>query len=342
MTMMGISFNLPAARRMALALFASLVLASGRPPYGAFYSSHDFDPAGKSATSIRDLMNGVYTEQDREHTTAFWMRELAKLEAEAPKHADDADFQDDHAMLLYHAGKVTSAELLWKQLLKKDPDRFQTMANYGTALQSMGRYNDAAPLIEKTAAMRPEMRAGVEKLQSQMLQYMMRHRADNSYGQKHIFIASLTPVWDARKPPPKTFREVSFPVPSAQGVAELMRTFPKFGDGWLVMGMLLEHEGDYSKALTAYRLALKAGANKQNELKAYIQQFAPYAESLNPIHYAGKSVLTLFILVAGGFIGFKLWRTGRAVYDDIAETRRANAPGKDKKDKKAPDAPFKK
>lgn len=300
--------------------FATIVaLLVAVPQAGiGYYSSYTFDTKDSTRTSVDDLIYDRYPKQKVETYTG----ELKKLQAQYESRKTDPNFLDEAAFIAFKCGRAADAEKIWKDLLSKEPDRFKTLANYGCALQEMGRLDEAHALIVKAAAAKPGFRSGVETLHARMIDFKLKNQKDASYGASHLFVDELTPVWKGHTEPGSGFPKADVSVVSTQGVAELLHQYPTFADGWLVLAILLEQDQQYSQSLQAYRKAMKHGSAQNEFLKTYIEKFIALEGSRSKLGAAGRGMLQLTGAALLIFFGSRLLRLLKGMYEDRIEARR--------------------
>lgn len=293
---------------------------------GCYYGEHGFDPHDKSQTSAFELINERFAEEQERKMT--WFRQQLKREEEDKENrSNDADWQDNYAYLLFRSGYNDRALAAWERLLKQDPQRFTTLCNLGTALHGMSRHEEALKYLKQAAALRPEFRGGAEKYHVQMIDYQHRQRKEPDYASRHLFVDDLTPYWKNRKTPPETFARVKeFPEHNEDGIAELLRQYPRFGDGWLVLGMVLENKGEHYLALRAYERAVKFGTAQREGLRSYLRSYSDFALSHDPPRSAARKLKWTFLLLAAGGILFMVLRFLRIVVLDLTSPDRKKAP----------------
>lgn len=302
--------------------FAFWLFVSVSPCTACFYGAHALDPDKPKQTTAKDLINEKFIEAE-ERPRGYFPNELQKAQQLAPQHANDAAFQDDLGFLFYKNGRHDEALNLWKALLLKEPNRFTTLCNLATAYQGLGKYDTATTCLQEAVKVRAGFRSNVEVYHLDMIQFQKKQSTQPTYAVDHLFISELTPVWSARRAAPESFESVKpFPDIRADGVAELLRQFPRFGDGWLALGILLEHEGDHYWANRAYERALKFGSTRRLEVKNYLATYTPFAMEHDSSRIVARRLKWLAIAMAGGGVLFFGLRFTRMVVLDISAARR--------------------
>jgi tetratricopeptide (TPR) repeat protein len=281
---------------MAVSMCALFVAPAGRID-ACFYTRYWFDRTDNSQTSVRKLVYGEYIEADRARRTSFYTDELRQLEAELSRKQKSPEFLEDYAYVLFRVGRAQSAELIWRQLLQAEPDRHSALCSMATACQLLGRYDEATTMLKRAASLRPKFRHCAEEYHLKMLEFQIMLKREPGRAQGRLFIDELTPLWLSSRLPPGNLAIVAFPDINPDGVAELVRQFPTFGEGWLTLAILLEHEKEYSRAKIAYQKALKTGTVQSASLKQYLDEFVTFEKTNSRIGLAGREVKKLILLL---------------------------------------------
>lgn len=304
-----------------------VVTALSTGSHACFYSTYKFNSSDHRQTDIEDVIFERYPDMQPEivREDGFdYRNELKRLEAEFPQKKTDMRFLDDMAVLLVRTGNNEAALALLQKMLEREPSRYETLCNLATVYHLTGKYITARDMLTSAAAQKPELRSGAEQMHVEMLEFLIRQRLDPKYGTEHLFIDQLTPFWKERGEPPG-FKKAKFPIQPTRGVAELLRQFPDFGDGWLVLGMLLDNDRDYHIAKLAYNRAQKKGTGQGAGLQAYLRGFTQFEEKTDRIQKAGWGMLKLLILLGGGYILYRMGKFLSAITADRAEARRKAA-----------------
>lgn len=291
-----------------------------------YYGEHGFDADDKNQTTAFELINERFAEEQERKMT--WFRQQLKREEEdKASHSEDPDWLDNYAYLLFRSGYTDKALTTWESLLKQDPKRFTTLCNLGTALHGLSRHEEAKKYMQAAAALRPEFRGGAEKYHVQMIDFQHRQRTEPDYASKHLFVDELTPYWKDRKTPPDTFARIkNFPKHNEDGIAELLRQYPRFGDGWLVLGIVLESKGEHYLALRAYERAVKFGTAQREGLRSYLRTYSDFALSHDPPRSAARKLKWTFLAILAGGLLFAVLKFARLVVLDITSSDRKKAP----------------
>ncbi len=312
--------------KAAGAMLAAVCLAGApQPARGCLYHEFGFDGEDKSQTDAEKLLAGHYAPTDRKAEREAYAKRLSGLRAQMPEKRDDADFLDLYAMALLRTGDYAAAEKIWNGLLEADPKRFVTLCNAGTALHQRQELEKAGELIGQAARLRPDFRGGAERWHARMIDFLQNQRRDNTYNKTHLFLDELTPVWTGRKGVEPLG---DFPLEiSSDGIAELIRQFPNFGDGWVVLGMALEKEGDLYPAALAYERALKFGTGQRERLEPFLAVFGEKARAADPARLARGSVIWAAASLLAVLLIFIAYRFGGAIWSDVKEAREAKKDG---------------
>lgn len=311
---------------IAIALFAA-------PSFACFYSPVNFGATKKHQSTAYDLIYSKYLDEQK-RTPVFYNSELAKLRPQFSSKQNDPEFLDQFALYLARAGHDQEAHKIWDELLRREPQRFTTLCNYATTLQLLGRYEQCEPLLTQAAKLKPDLRSGAEGWHLAYLKFLQNQRKDPTYGAKHLFIDELTPIWNTRGDPPKSFRNSKFPKITSDGIAELLRQFPNFGDGWLVLAMTLENEHEYNLARLAYQDARKHGASQGDALSEHLLKMDAYVETQSHVRVAGRAMIQLVILVIAYLVLSRMWKFTKAVRQDRIDARKAREAAEKRAQKK--------
>jgi tetratricopeptide (TPR) repeat protein len=300
-----------------------------------FYGQHFFDPKKTEQTTVYALINERYSEeQSRKYE--YFKGELKRVEQELPQRANDADFLDDYGVLLYKSGREADAFRVWGELLNKEPNRFSTLCNMATVYHNTSRFDSATTCLQAAVKGKPGFRNNAEQYHLQMVEYLQMQRKAPTSAAKRLFLDELTPAWTARRSAPETLQGyMPFPKVEADGLAELLRQFPKFGDGWLALGVVLEQSGDHYMANRAYERAMKFGTAHREELKTYMRTYTPYASERDPGRAVGRRLKwTIIICVVGLTLFFGLM-LARKIVLDITSAKKEAASSKKSPTKRA-------
>lgn len=311
-------------------LLAVLVL-SAPPAPACFYHSRGLNTSENEQTTLADLMGSAFDPDERKREREHYQREMVRLQKEYASRQDDPDWLDEFAAVLYRNGREVEAAQIWTRLLKKDPDRFVTLCNFATALQMRGRPGDAIRLLKKAVDLRPDFRHGAEQWHLRLLEFQQRQRENPGLALNSLFIEELTPLWTARKGAADL---PEFPISvTSQGLIEMLREHPTFGDGWLVLAMAFENEGKLSEAQICYERALKRGTTQKARIEAFLPEFREKVRREDPSRKTARGLLiTLGAFCLGGVALFFQRYGGQMVEDyRLGRASRKVHPGKEKR-----------
>lgn len=312
------------ALRFLRALICCVVcIWSSAAVHACFYSSYSFSAKSPERTNLDDLLyDRLLAEEKERGGSQFFVREAKELSREYPSRRSDPAFLNDYAYVTYMSGNLMEALRLWEEARKIAPNDYQTLCNLATACHLQGKFDEAISLLKQAIKLRPNFRYGAEELHIRLLEHLKKQREDPQYITRELLLPELTAAWQKRKDPPNRFEAENLPKDLKQGLTELLKQFPKSGDTWFVLALLLESSKDYHRARLAYQKALKTGCGQSEALQSYMKKYVAFEESRNPIHYAGRMFLGAFILTIIVFFGARLWNLLRDVIDDIRETRK--------------------
>lgn len=258
------------------------------------YGKYGLKPGSGSQATVDGLFRGRYNDYLNWRANPEWT-EAALIDQDA---AMDIPGKLDYAWSLLMSGKSRESYAVYQQLLKDHPDHYEILCSYATALHLDRKYAEAASLLEKAISLKPGFRNRAEEFHLNMIHHEMRQQTDAQYGRENIFIPELTPLWNNRKPPEENFSTVEFPAGiTSKGIAELLRQFPRYGDGWLALGMLLEHEKDFSMAVKAYDRAVEHGTPHKQALDRYMASFREFGRAHDPGRLVGRGIARTAIFV---------------------------------------------
>ncbi|MCX7626679.1 MAG: hypothetical protein N2Z21_10800 [Candidatus Sumerlaeaceae bacterium] len=297
--------------------------------YGAahacLYSSYHFNTTSNSQTDLEDLLLDRYAEEEKSRGGSnFYARELKQLEKESSQRRKDPTFLRDYGYLLHVTGNTPQAVRVWEEALALAPNDYALLCNLATGYQILGvaNYEKAKSLLERATRLKPGFRHHAEEFHLRLLNHLIAQSRDWQYIKRELLFPELTKEWRNRKDPPNKFRVESMPPDAISGLTELLRQFPRQGDTWMVLGMLLESKGKWREARLAYQKALKFGCGMSEELHAYFEKYRAFAEKKNPVRYVGWLFLSAFVLMILALVGPRVIATIRAVVEDIQEVRR--------------------
>lgn len=310
---------LPIKRNRTLLCVALTLALLALPTVGSAcnYGKHGLGPGEPVPATVDKLFSGQYDER-KEWKTADW-----RLEVEAIQDlATDVPGKLSLAWALHMAGQNNKALPIYQQILRATPDHYETLCSYATVLHAMRQYAPAREALSKAIALKPGYRNRAEEFHLSMINFEEKSKSNFQYAKDNIFIEALTPLWKNRKGVDENFSTVDFPAGyTSDGVAELLRQYPLNGEAWMALGMMLEHEEDFSMAAKAYDRALERGTAHAPELKKYMTTFRDFGRSQDPGRMVGRRVIQMGILIG---VLVVLWIVGsiiRRVVWDITSVR---------------------
>jgi len=304
------------SRKAPLLVILGLTLCI--PAVACNYGKYGLTPGKDSQATVDGLFRGEY-EKQRTWKVAQW-REAAIQDQQA---ATDLPGKLDLAWNYYMQGNFAQADKIYQQLLADHPASYELLCSYATALQGQRRHTQAKQLLQKAIAQKPGFRHRAEEFHLDMINYEERAKSDPAFAKANIFVPQLTPLWEGRQGPEQNFSTKSFPEGlTSEGMAELLRQYPRYGEAWLALGMLLEHEKDFSMAVKAYDRALERGTAHQQELRQYLAGFREFGRAHDPGRVVGRGIVKLVIAGIALLIGLYVYRVAARVIWDISSHRR--------------------
>ncbi len=283
---------LPLQAIVAAPLLAILFLPAYAPACN--YGKYGLKLGDGSQATVDGLFRGRYNEQLNWRANPEWT-EAALIDQDA---ATDIPGNLDYAWSLFMSGKRQESYAIYQQLMKDDPNHYEVLCSFATVLHLDRRYAEATSTLEKAIGLKPGFRNRAEELHLNMIRHEMRLQTNTQYGRDNMFIPELTSLWNNRKPPEENFSTVDFPPGiTSKGIAELLRQFPRYGDGWLALGMLLEHEKDFSMAVKAYDRALEHGTPHKQSLDGYMARFREFGRAHDPGRLVGRGIARTAIVI---------------------------------------------
>ncbi len=311
--------QIPYIISLLLVLFNFAIIS---PVFSCSYGKYGLEAGDSSQTSVDGLFQGIYHKQ-KDFKTQDWRKEVKDLEAGGAATSTDIATRLGYAWALHMSAENDKAAAIYVSILKTTPNHYETLCSYATALHNMRQYPRAAEVLKQAIALKPGFRSRAEEFHLAMIEYQAKSRQNYKYAQENVFVDALTSIWKNRKQDPdNNFSTVTFPEGyTSEGMAELLRQYPEFGEAWFALGMLLEHEEDFSMAVKAYDRALQHGTAHAPELKQYMVAFREFGRSHDTGRLVGKRVIQLAIGLA--VLGVLLWvlRVVNRVVADITSAR---------------------
>jgi tetratricopeptide (TPR) repeat protein len=311
----------PRASRLGT-IAAALLLLCAPAARAQFYWSKGIPPADTERLETGKLVFGEYHDEQKRHSRDATSAELVRMERDLPQRGADPAFLDEYAVVLFLNGRDKDAERVWLDLLRTHPEHATAWFNLASARQIRGRYDEARDAQLRGIAAKPGYRSGAEELRLRMLDFLIACRANPQHAREHLFLDELTPAWKARRQPPNTFASVKLTTAPVDAAMELMRGFHQFGDGWVVLGMLLENRGDLRYAKVAYQNAMKFGNGQAAELRPYLTALAQYEADTSKVRFTGRNFLYTLVVVIVLAAAYKAYRLARAMKEDREEARK--------------------
>lgn len=309
----------------ALTIVILCLMFFGQVTWGCFYSSYSLNTEDNTQTSLEDVLLDRITEAEKARgISRFYANELAKLEKQYSQRRTDPDFLRDYGYLLHITGNTPRALAVWEEALKLRPNDYALLCNLGTVHQILGRthYEKAREYLARAVKLKPGFRHGAEELHLRLLEHLRRQSENENHIRENLVLPELNEAWNGRKDPPNKFVAPGVTRETLRGLTELLRQFPKQGDTWMVLGMLLESEGKWREARLAYQRALKFGCGMTEELRDYFTKYQAFAEKKNPVRVVGWMVFSVFVLMILALLGPRILGIVQAVVEDIQDVKR--------------------
>lgn len=325
--------RLRAALTFAAVATLAAALATGTTcACAAYYNPDALSATEENQTTVRGIIAGDYAPPEPKIEREALQTRLESLEKDKAARIGDPDFANHLAYLLLRRGRGDEADRLWAETVRAHPTHYPSLASWATAQQTRNQAAKAVPLLEKAVALRPGFRDGADRLQLAMARSAAAaasagatptptNPADPATTPP-FFLPELGALWESRPALPRTLKDVPFPAGvTPRGLAELLRAFPKFGDGWFALGMALEHAGEDYQAGLCYQRALGTGATRAASLAPFVDAFRERARRNDPARSFGPGLIWTSLSVLVGFIAWRLFTTARAVKADVTEAR---------------------
>lgn len=301
-----------------------IVAALGASAPACEYSQFGFEPGDSSQTTVDEVFAGRFDERSKaKFLTQDWRNTVRDLQAQGAATGSEMQ-QLSLAWASHMASDDKTAIALYNKLLQQNPSNYEALCSYATVLHSQRQYDAAATTLKKAIQLKPGFRHYAEEMHLAMMEFEQKSRANFKYAQEHIFVDALTPIWKNRKGVEQNFSTVDFPESyTSKGAAELLRQYPAFGEGWMVLGMLLEHEKNFSMAAKAYDRALERGTAHAQELRTYMATFREFGRAQDPGRLVGRGIIKLIIGLVALFVFLKIFKVAARVINDVTSARAA-------------------
>ncbi|PKO15641.1 hypothetical protein CVU37_12500 [candidate division BRC1 bacterium HGW-BRC1-1] len=283
-------------RAIVVGILSLIILFLGARVQSQFYWSEGFQPTDAPQTNLRKLVYGEY-EQEEKEKRRFDTKELTEMERQKSVNAGDPEFLRDYAVRSFLQAKDPQAEASWQELLRRNPGDVGTLLNLSTARMMRGRPAEAEQYLQRALALRPDIRAGAEQVRLRMLDFNKLIAGDGEFGRNHVLLDEMSQAWVGRGEPPNAFPKGDLTTHSLEAVGGFVHAFPHYADGWFTLGMMLEHDRQWDLARQAYQKALKLGSTQSVPLKKHFEKIRELNQSRNPALVAGKTMVSLIILV---------------------------------------------
>lgn len=320
---------------LALTL-AGTIVTSPLSAVACNYSRYGLSPGDDSQATVDGLFRGEYNE-NKEWRANDWRQQVKLVSDDATDLAGKLDL----AWALHMAGERQQAVALYEELLKPDPDNYEVLCSYATILQHYRVYDRAAALLKQAIALKPGFRNRAEEFHLDMIEYKAKSRQDPNFARENIFVPELTSIWNNRKGVDENLSTVQFPDGfNSTGMAELLRQYPDYGEAWLALGMLLEHEEDFSLAAKAYDRALDNGTAHRDEVKKYMATFREFGREHDAGRVVARGIKRLLIGGAILVVLLYLYRVAARVIWDVSSHRAMKQDEKRRRRRKEDNGPL--
>jgi len=159
------------------------------------------------------------------------------------------------------------------------------LLNLSTARMMRGRPAEAEQYLQRALALRPDIRAGAEQVRLRMLDFNKLIAGDGEFGRNHVLLDEMSQAWVGRGEPPNAFPKGDLTTHSLEAVGGFVHAFPHYDDR------------QWDLARQAYQKALKLGSTQSVPLKKHFEKIRELNQSRNPALVAGKTMVSLIILV---------------------------------------------
>lgn len=314
-----------------------VVVGMSAPAMACNYGKYGLTAGDSTQATVKGLFQGSYDAQ-KAFLVADWRREAEDL-----SDATDKPGRLGYAWALHRSSQADRSAQVYEEMLRAAPEDYEVLCSYATMLHENRRYPQARTTLEKAIALKPGFRSRAEELHLDMIIYQEKSKTTPGYAPENLFVPSLTPLWKNRRGTDQNFSTVKFPDGlKSEGMAELLRQFPHFGEAWLGLGMLLEHEKDFSMAAKAYDRALERGTAHGPELKKYMLTFREFGREHDAGRVVGRGIIKLVVIVLALLVGLFLFRIVARVVSDITSHRamKEKERNRERKAQKGPDSPL--
>ncbi|MDD4280365.1 MAG: hypothetical protein PHX74_11610 [Candidatus Sumerlaeales bacterium] len=295
----------------AMMLFAVVASADMYCSYGAKVTDD-------AEISVHDLLMGNSQDLSKNRKASFYRERMAEINANKASQGSTPEWKNEYAVATYENGNRDEAKVIWQELLRDNPENIAALGNLATAAEREGKTDFAIHFVEQIVKLRPHLRADAEKYRLMRLKFMTRAHAaaapkDGDSPTVSYWYPELAAAWQKRPTPAGQMKTLTdFPDVKIGGLCEMLKYNPKFADGWLALGMALEHDGNLSQASVAYEKALALRTTFRADLMPYNAELKKVIkDSMRGFgFFRGLGIL---LLTVGVFLGLSmLWKFRRA------------------------------
>lgn len=111
------------------------------------------------------------------HSPEFYEWRIEHRLAEIEKRPDHLGLYDDLAVAYEKAGDTAQAIEIGEEMLNRDPERYETLANLGTFYIHNGELERGVEFIDKAIEINPDAHFGRERYQKLVVEYVLTKRA---------------------------------------------------------------------------------------------------------------------------------------------------------------------
>jgi tetratricopeptide (TPR) repeat protein len=312
---------------LLLTLYAPLTRAD-------WYCTDEARATQNGNISLHDVLSDNREEKLANQKARFFRNKLAELEALKSTKQDDITWQNDYAVTLYQMGRRDEAKAIWQKQLTVNASQIEALGNLATAAETEGKYPIAKIFVEQLVTANPNVRCGAEILRLKRLTYMIDSTAppqtnaqSTPKSKPSFWFPEMLEAWENRPKEIGQWEKDARPFPSVteEGLVEMLAYNMRFGDGWHVLGMLLEKKGNLRQASVAYAKALKNHPSQRATLEPHDTMLRKFiAESMGSRKILSNALwlgLTL-VFIAIAKWGYGLWRNAKNNLDIYKNIKR--------------------
>lgn len=290
-------------------------------PAGAqFYCSFEAKTTDKGTISLHDLMSDAKQSEQGWRNAQFYRTKIAELEASKSAKSTETQWQNDYAVTLFEMGRREEAKKIWLQQIKENAINPEALGNLSNAAEKEGDFVTAKTYAERLVAAHPNLRGGAEKYRLLRLTYLVdtttAHTPQTTTAVAPFWIPDMLKAWEARPSQTESkWKNISIPPQNMDGLIEMLAYSPKFGDGWHVLAMALEADGNLKQASLAYSKALLNRATQRKTIEPYDAQLRDYLLK----HYGSSKIRNNALWFFGTVVLLLVLRKGYSVYKNARE-----------------------